>query len=55
MTFRTGYIYMLPIEFEGSFTMIEVRSFPVFSVMTPGAIRYSVYFKLFAMVIIVTI
>ena len=55
MTFRTGYINMFPIEFEGSFIMIEVRSFPVFGIVTFRAISGSVFLKLLVMLIIVTI
>lgn len=46
---------MFTVELEGSITMIEVRSFPAFGIVTLSAISGPVFLKLFVMLVIMTI
>ena len=55
VTVIAGYIFMLSIQRESGFIVIEAGQCPVIGGVAPAAISYSVYFILSGMVIFMAI
>jgi hypothetical protein len=51
VAFKTGNVLMTAIQFEGGFTMIKGKNFPLVSQVASQAICYSIGFKLVKMYI----